>query len=90
MTTHRTVSFRIPVEKVDELDALAKSMDRDRSYVMNEAMDNYLQYQRECMAKIEEGLQAIDCGELIDHEDVMKMTKSWGTRHSEERHRKTA
>jgi predicted transcriptional regulator len=90
MTTHRTISFRIPTEKVDELDALAKSMDRDRSYVMNEAMENYLQYQRECMAKIEEGLQAIDRGELIDHEDVMKMAKSWGTRQSEERHRKTA
>jgi predicted transcriptional regulator len=90
MTTHRTISFRIPAEKVDELDALAKSMDRDRSYVLNEAVDNYLQYQRDCVAKIEAGLQAIDRGELIDHEDAMKMAKSRGTRHPEERHRKTA
>jgi predicted transcriptional regulator len=90
MTTYRTVSFRIPAEKVDELDAFAKSMERDRSYLLNEALDNYLAYQRDFIAAVEEGIAAADRGELIDHEEVMKMAASWGTRRSEERQRKTA
>jgi predicted transcriptional regulator len=90
MITHRTVSFRIASEKVDELDAVAKSMDRDRSYVLNEAIDSYLSYLRRYLAEIEEGIAAADRGELIDHEEVKKMSASWGARPSEERERKTA
>lgn len=90
MTTHRTISFRIASEKVDELDALAKSMDRDRSYLLNEAVDAYLGYLRRYMAEVEEGIAAADRGELVDHEEVKKMTASWRTRSSAERKRKTA
>ena len=90
MTTHRTVSFRIPSEKVDELDALAQSMDRDRTYLLNEALDNYLDYQRDCMAKIEKGLEDIRQGRLIDHEVVMKRMKTLIRERTSERRRKTA
>jgi predicted transcriptional regulator len=90
MTTYRTVSFRIPSGKVDELDALAKSMDRNRSYLLNEAIDGYLSYLRYYMAEVEEGIGAADRGELIDHEDVVKMSASWGERATGERQRKTA
>jgi predicted transcriptional regulator len=72
MTTHRTISFRIPTEKVDELDALAKSMDRDRSYVLNEAVGGYLDYLQRYMADVEEGIKEADEGKLIDHEVVMQ------------------
>jgi RHH-type transcriptional regulator, rel operon repressor / antitoxin RelB len=90
MATHRTVSFRIPVEKVDELDALAKSMDRDRSYLLNEAMDNYLQYQRDCMAQIEKGLDDIRQGKWVDHEVVMKRMEARIRERAGQKRRKTA
>jgi RHH-type transcriptional regulator, rel operon repressor / antitoxin RelB len=90
MTTHRTISFRIPVEKVDELDALAKSMDRDRTYLLNEALDGYLDYQRDCMAKIEKGLEDIREGRVIDHEVVMKRMENLIRERTRENRRKTA
>jgi predicted transcriptional regulator len=90
MTTHRTVSFRIPVEKVDELDALAKAMDRDRTYVLNEAMDNYLDYQRDCKAKIEKGLEDVRQGRVLDHEVVVKRMEALIRERTRERRRKTA
>ncbi|MFZ0592365.1 MAG: ribbon-helix-helix domain-containing protein [Bryobacteraceae bacterium] len=37
-----TISLRIPGEKKDALDKIAASLDRDRSWVINEAIDNYL------------------------------------------------
>jgi len=46
MSTPRTISFRIDSEKVAELDQIAKNMDRDRSYLLNEAVERYLSEQR--------------------------------------------
>jgi len=77
MTTPRTISFRIAPEKVAELDLIAKAMDRDRSYLLNEAVETYLSEQRRFAALVEEGLEASRKGELIDDEDMGAMIDSW-------------
>jgi predicted transcriptional regulator len=77
MSSPRIISFRIAPEKVDQLDSIAKAMDRDRSYLLNEAVENYLSEQQRFAAMVEEGLEASRKGELIDHEDVGKMIDSW-------------
>jgi predicted transcriptional regulator len=77
MTTPRTISFRIASEKVAQLDLIAKAMDRDRSYLLNEAVENYLSEQQRFAAMIEEGLEASRKGDLIDDEEVGRMIESW-------------
>lgn len=90
MSIQRTISFRIASEKVDQLDALAKSMDRDRSYLLNEVIDGYLAYQRDCMAKIEKGLEDIRQGRVHDHEVVMQRMDALMRERAPEKRRKTA
>jgi predicted transcriptional regulator len=77
MNTTRTISFRIDAEKVAALDAIAKAMDRDRSYLLNEAVEGYLSEQQRFAAMVEEGLRASEKGELIDDEEVGGMIDSW-------------
>ncbi|HME59418.1 MAG TPA: ribbon-helix-helix protein, CopG family [Terracidiphilus sp.] len=77
MSTPRTISFRIAPEKVAQLDLIAKAMDRDRSYLLNEAVENYLSEQQRFAAMIEEGLEASRKGDLIDDEEVGRMIESW-------------
>jgi predicted transcriptional regulator len=77
MPTPRTISFRIDSEKVAELDQIAKAMDRDRSYLLNEAVEGYLSEQRRFAAMVQEGLEASRRGELIDDEEVGRMIESW-------------
>jgi len=77
MSTFRTISFRIPSEKVAALDLIAKAMDRDRSYLLNEAVENYLSEQRRFAAMVEEGLEASRRGELIDDEEAGRMIETW-------------
>jgi len=77
MTTQRTISFRIDSKKVVQLDRFAKAMERDRSYLLNEAVEGYLSEQRRYAAMIEEGLEASRKGELIDDEEVGRMIESW-------------
>jgi predicted transcriptional regulator len=77
MSSPRTVSFRIASEKVAELDLIAKAMDRDRSYLINEAVEGYLSEQRRFAAMVEEGLEASRKEELIDDEEVGRRIESW-------------
>jgi predicted transcriptional regulator len=77
MNTPRTISFRIAPEKVAALDAIAKAMDRDRSYLLNEAVESYLSEQQRFAAMVKEGLRASEKGELIDDEEVGGMIDSW-------------
>ena len=77
MTTPRTISFRIAPEKVAQLDLIAKAMDRDRSYLLNEAVESYISEQKRFVAMVEEGLEASRKGEMIDDEDVSAMVDSW-------------
>jgi predicted transcriptional regulator len=77
MSSPRVVTFRIAPEKVAELDTLAKAMDRDRSYLLNEAVEAYLGEQRRFIAMVEEGLEASRNGDLIDDEEVGRMIDSW-------------
>ncbi len=69
----KTVSFRTNSKKVDALDALASLQDRDRSYLLNQAVDNYLDLQQYHIELIEKGIRQADEGDLVDHRDVEKM-----------------
>ena len=69
----KTVSFRTDAKKVKALDALAAGQDRDRSYLLNQAIDNYLDLQQYHVELIEKGIRQADAGELVDHRDVEKI-----------------
>jgi predicted transcriptional regulator len=69
----KTVSFRTDSKKVAALDALASVQDRDRSYLLNQAVDNYLDLQQYHIELIEKGIRQADAGELVDHREVEKM-----------------
>lgn len=71
--TATTISFRTDLEKKQQLDKIAQSLDRDRSWVINEALSNYLDLQRWQQQQIEKGLQALNEGRTISHEE-MKQT----------------
>ncbi len=73
----KTLTFRSPQEKVDALDSVAAIQLRDRSFILNEAIDQYLSLQEYHLALIDEGVRAADAGDLVSHDDVVKMASSW-------------
>ena len=66
----QTVTFRASRKKVRELDRLAHALDRDRSYLLNEAVDQYLSVHEYHLRQIKEGLAQARAGKLVDHEQV--------------------
>ena len=77
MPTPRTISFRIDSDKVAQLDRIAKNMDSDRSYLLNEAIENYLSEQRRYIAMVEEGREDIRNGRTFSHDEVESMVGEW-------------
>ncbi|MGC1461252.1 MAG: hypothetical protein WA802_03570 [Terracidiphilus sp.] len=77
MNSPRTISFRIAADKVAELDSIAKAMDRDRSYLLNEAVASYLSEQQRFVAMVKEGQEDIRAGRTTSHEEVVRMVGEW-------------
>jgi predicted transcriptional regulator len=69
----KTITFRLPEDKLEALDSVADVQQRDRSFVINEAVTQYLSLYQYHSALIEEGIREDDAGEVVDHETVEEM-----------------
>jgi RHH-type rel operon transcriptional repressor/antitoxin RelB len=66
----QTLTFRTHPRKVKALDRLAHALERDRSYLLNEAVDQYLLVHEYHVQQIQKGLAQARAGELLDYEQV--------------------
>ena len=73
----QTVTFRMDAQKRKALDAVAVGIDRDRSYVLNEAINNYLEVHRWQAAHIKEGLRQADAGKFAKNSEVSSAFARW-------------
>ena len=72
-----SVSFRIPEEKKLLIDELAAAQDRDRSYIINQALDIYLEVMEWQLAHIKEGLRQAEAGEFATDDEVKAAFDLW-------------
>lgn len=75
MANHRTISFRLDEDKIEALDGLAANVDRDRTYLLNEAVDNYLELQAYHAGLVKEGLKAVKEGRTLEIAEVRARIK---------------
>jgi predicted transcriptional regulator len=73
----KTLTFRTAEEKVSALDSVAALQQRDRSFILNEAVDQYLSLYDYHTSLIQEGIRQADAGELIPHSEIRKMAATW-------------
>jgi len=77
-STEKTISFRADAQKIDALDSLAAAQDRPRSYLINEAITNYIQLHVYQDALVRKGLDDMSRGRVVSHEQVVKRLKRTG------------
>jgi len=77
-STEKTISFRADADKIDELDALAAAQDRSRSYLINEAIRNYVELHAYQDALVREGLAEMRQGRAVSHDEVVRRLKKTG------------
>lgn len=69
-----TEAFTVRAESniVHQLDHIAGSLDRSRNYLVNQAIQEYLETHDWQIEKITQGIEAADRGEIVEHDQVMQ------------------
>jgi RHH-type rel operon transcriptional repressor/antitoxin RelB len=67
----------LDVKKREALDALAQAQDRDRTYVLNEAIDAYLEVHQWQIEHIKEGIRQADAGQFASDATVATAFSRW-------------
>jgi len=75
--TEGIFTVRVDPEKQHRIDTLAHATDRSRNYVVNQAIDHFLELQSWQIARIEEGIQAAESGEFATDEQVKRVVNKY-------------
>lgn len=77
MSKTAPVSVRLPESLNDQVSEIAAVLDRPKSWVIEQAVRDYVAVQQWQLAAIDEGIAAADAGQMIAHEDVVAWVRSW-------------
>lgn len=79
-----TTSFRMDDELVPQLDEIAQSLRRSKSWIINDALRLYIereQRRQQMLRETEEALADLEANRLLSGEEVMNWLETWGTDH---------
>lgn len=69
-TSSALISVRVPVAVAQRLEQLSQSVDRSKSYLAAEAIEEYLDIHEWQVQAIQSGLQEIEQGDVVNFIDV--------------------
>lgn len=72
------LSVRLPADITAQVTALAAMLDRPKSWVIEQAVKDYVAVQSWQLAAIDEGIAQADGGKLIPHDAVVVWARSLG------------
>jgi predicted transcriptional regulator len=78
MNKSAPVSVRLQPALNDQVAAIATALDRPKSWVIEQAVKDYVSLEQWRLAAIDEGVKAADEGSVASHEDVVAWVRSWG------------
>lgn len=73
-----SLAFRVSPEKAKRLEELAAATDRPRSWLLEQALDQYLELQAWQVAQTEQAIAEMDAGRGIPHEEIKEWLLTWG------------
>jgi len=73
-----TLSIRIDSDTKKRLDALSKRSRRSKSFLAAEAITAYVAAEEWQLGELHAGLDDLEAGKTVSHEDVSAWLKSWG------------
>ncbi len=73
-----SMSMRLPEEVNTDLDLLAKSMGRSKSYIAVEALKDFISREKWQIAKIEEGIEEAENNHFAKTDDIKNLDAKWG------------
>jgi predicted transcriptional regulator len=76
MTKSVLLSVRITPKLSAKLERLAKNTGRTKSWLVDRILGDHIDYEIETVARIREGMKAVDEGRTISHEEVFAQLRA--------------
>ena len=73
-----SVTFELEEETISALNAYAARIDRPRSTLVNQALEEWLALQKWQLEEIEAGIAEADRGEFVSDEEIDKIVAKYG------------
>lgn len=83
-----TLSIRLDSAVKTKLEALARSSRRSKSFLAAEAIAAYVEAEAWQLSEMQAGLQELDAGKGVEHEQVSQWLQSWGEASERKKNRK--
>ena len=80
MSRSAPVSIRLDPALNERVTTIAAALDRPRSWVIEQAVADFVSLQEWHLAAIDAGIAAADAGRVVSHDDVTAWVHSWGRR----------
>jgi predicted transcriptional regulator len=71
-------TIRLTSELDEQVTKIAKAMNRPKSWVIEQAVKDFVAVQEWHLAAIDEGIRDADAGRVMPHNDVAAWVRSWG------------
>lgn len=72
MGNEKTTTVRMEGRTLKRVDSLANAMSRSRAWVINQAVERYLDYEEWFASQVRHALRQVEAGEVLDHREVVK------------------
>jgi predicted transcriptional regulator len=80
MSESSVLTLRLDAKLKNKLDRLSKSMNRSRSFVAAQAIQEYVSVNEWQINEIKKGLAEADAGDFATDEEVQQVMKKWTRR----------
>jgi RHH-type transcriptional regulator, rel operon repressor / antitoxin RelB len=74
----KTTTVRIEDEMLFRIDTMAESLNRSRSWVINQAVESFLNHEEWLVQEIKDGLAEVKHCDVAPEEAVVVQFKKWG------------
>ncbi len=75
----KTTTFRVDEKKLGQIDKMAKSLNRSRNWIINEALDRFMEYEEWFVKQVEEGIMDVDNDNTVSHEQMKEKLHKWAS-----------
>ena len=74
----KATTVRIDDNVLSRVDDLAKALSRSRSWVINQAIDRFLEHEEWFVNEVKDGLKEVERGEIATDEEIAGQFRKWG------------
>ena len=74
----KATTIRIDNDTLGRIDGLANTLSRSRSWVINQAIERFLDYEEWFVQEVKDGLDEVERGEIATDEEVAATFRKWG------------